>query len=126
MSLVADGQGGETSFQETIKSLQKLTTSGTENSTSSSEVMSAARDLKRLCEQPDLMKEFISQVKTSCPDIETNIPDFEKALKALPHIPLNRFSYPKEVLTFVNALIESGIASQSEQGLVFVLGNRVA
>ena len=95
----------------------------TETSTSSSEVMSAATNLKRLCEQPDLLKEFVSQVKTSCPDTEKRIPDFAKALKSLGHIPLNRFSHPKEVLTFVDALIESGIASQSDQGLVFVLGN---
>ena len=69
------------------------------------------------------MNELITHVRTICPDIEKNIPDFVKALDALGHIPLNRFSHPKEVLLFVNALIESGTASQSDQGLIFVLGN---
>ena len=106
--------------EETIKSLKKTTTSGTE---SSPEVMSAAISLKKLCEDPNKMKGFISQVKSSCPDLFWKVPDFEKALKALVHIPLTRFSHPKEVLTFVNALIESGLAAQKDQGLVFVLGN---
>ena len=99
-----------------------MRTSGTEIS-ASLEVMSAARDLKRLCEQPDSRRDLISEVKRSCPELVKKIPDFEKALDALVHIPLSRLSQPKEVLTFVDALIESGIASQSEQGLVFVLGN---
>ena len=123
VSLTADTQERITFFQKTIKSLQKLTTRGRESPITSAEVISAAADLKKLCEQPDLLEGFIAQVKTSCPDIVKNIPDFEKALRALSHIPLSRFSHPREVLTFVNALIESGIASQSEQGLVFVLGN---
>ena len=105
---------------EIIKSLKKMTT---ESSISSAEVMIAAKNLKGLCEKPDLSKGFISQVRTLCPDIEKNIPDFAKALNALGHIPLNRFSHPKEVLLFVDALIESGTAAQSEQGLIFVLGN---
>ena len=51
------------------------------------------------------------------------IPDFAKAIDALEHIPLDRISTPKDIYTFTNALIESGIASQSDHGLVFVLGN---
>ena len=58
-----------------------------------------------------------------CPKLVSTIPDFTKALDALAHIPLDRFSNPKDVLTFVDALIESGIATQVEHGLVFVLGN---
>ena len=85
--------------------------------------MSAAWDLKELCEQGDFVKKFSSQVRASCPDFVKKIPDFEKALMALKHLPLNRLSSPREVLTFVEALIESGIASQSDKGLVFVLGN---
>ena len=86
--------------------------------------MFAAKHLKGLCEEkPALLNELITHVRTICPDIEKNIPDFAKALEALGHIPLNRFSHPKEVLLFLDALIESGTASQSDQGLVFVLGN---
>merc|ERR1712016_324560 len=51
------------------------------------------------------------------------IPDLEKALDSLEIIPLERFSNPKEVLMFTEALIESGIAAQVERGLIFVLGN---
>ena len=120
--MTAEAEGSKTAVRETIKSLKKMRTSGTEIS-ASLEVMSAARDLKRLCEQPDSRRDLISEVKRSCPELVKKIPDFEKALDALVHIPLSRLSQPKEVLTFVDALIESGIASQSEQGLVFVLGN---
>ena len=106
-----------------IRCLQTMTTSETKDPQSNSEVMSAARDLKGMCEQGDFVKKVISQVRASCPDFVKKIPDFERALDALGHIPLDRLSSPREVLTFVEALIESGIASQSEKGLVFVLGN---
>ena len=85
--------------------------------------MTAARSLKKLCAQPELKAEFISQVKIECTDIVKAIPAFEKALDSLETIPLERFSNPKEVLIFTEALIESGIAAQVERGLVFVLGN---
>ena len=85
--------------------------------------MRAARSLKKLCAQPKRKTEFISQVKIDCPDIVKAIPDFEKALDSLEIIPLERFSNPKEVLIFTEALIESGIAAQVERGLIFVLGN---
>ena len=113
------------SVGETIKSLQKITTNGRDSSFSRSEVMIAAKNLKKLCipKQPELLKEFISEARKICPNIEKNIPNFEKALNALDHIPLDRLSHPKEVLTFVDALIESGLAAQSDQGLIFLLGN---
>ena len=98
--------------------MKKVTSSST-----STEVMRAARSLKKLCAQPELKTEFISQVKSECPDILKAIPDFEKALDSLETIPLERFSNPKEVLIFTEALIESGIAAQVERGLIFVLGN---
>ena len=85
--------------------------------------MRAARSLKKLCAQPEWKTEFISQVKSECPDVVKEIPDFEKALDSLETIPLERFSNPKEVLIFTEALIESGIAAQVERGLIFVLGN---
>ena len=110
-------------ISQTIQCLQTMTTSETENVQSYSEIMSAARNLKRLCEEVDIVEKVISQVRTRCPEFVEKIPDFEKALNALGHIPLNRLANPKEVLTFVDALIESDIASQSEKGLVFVLGN---
>ena len=84
------------------------------------------------------MKEFISFVSKTSPEfaesIAKNTPNSKyfpvssiapllQSPIALGHIPWNRFSHPKEALTFVDALIESGVASQSEQGLVFVLGN---
>ena len=105
-------------MQGIIQSLKKVTSSST-----STEVMTAARSLKKLCAQPKRKTEFISQVKIDCPDIVKAIPDFEKALDSLETIPLERFSNPKEVLIFTEALIESGIAAQVERGLIFVLGN---
>ena len=90
---------------------------------SSTEVMNAANNLKKLCARPEFRSDFISQVKADCPDILKVIPDFEKALDSLETIPLDRFSNPAEVLTFVDALINSGIAAQVERGLIFVLGN---
>ena len=105
-----------------IQSLKKVTT-GEMKSSTSTEVMNAANNLKKLCARPEFRSDFISQVKADCPDIATDIPDFEKALDSLETIPLDRFSNPKEVLTFVDALINSGIAAQVERGLIFVLGN---
>ena len=98
--------------------MKKVTSSST-----STKVMRAARSLKKLCAQPEWKTEFISQVKVECPEVVKAIPDFEKALDSLETIPLERFSNPKEVLIFTEALIESGIAAQVERGLVFVLGN---
>ena len=87
------------------------------------DVMSAAKNLKKLCARPEFRTDFISQVKEDCPEIVKVIPDFEKALQSLETIPLDRFSNPKEVLTFLDALIDSGSAAQVERGLIFVLGN---
>ena len=92
-------------------------------SSTSTEVMSAAKNLEKLCARSEFRSDFISQVKADCPDILKVIPDFEKALDSLETIPLDRFSNPAEVLTFVDALINSGIAAQVERGLIFVLGN---
>ena len=113
---------GKWSIRGIIQSLKKVTMSEMESSTST-EVMSAAKNLKTLCARPNFKGKFVSQVKADCPDIVKAFPDFEKALDSLETIPLDRFSNPKEVLTFVDALIDSGIAAQVERGLVFVLGN---
>ena len=107
-------------LEDSINSLRKCTTA---KKTGQSEVMTAAKRLKSISDQPDSIEAFIAKVKTDCPDLVEMVPDFAKALDALVHIPLDRFSNPKEVLTFTDALIESGIASQVERGLVFVLGN---
>ena len=103
-----------------IDSLRKCTTTKT---TGQSGVIMAAKILKSMTDKPDFIEAFIVKVKSDCPDLVEKVPDFAKALDALVHIPLDRFSDPKEVLTFTDALIESGIASQVERGLVFVLGN---
>ena len=121
--LTADAEERDRFFVKTIQSIQMLTTSRNKSSATSSEVMIAAANLRKLCEQPDILKEFVHKVKVSCPGLEKEVPDFEKALDALIHIPINRLKSPKEVLTFLDDLIQSGGASQSEQGLVFVLGN---
>ena len=107
-------------LEDSINSLRKCTTT---KKTGQSDVMAAAKRLKSISDQPDSIEAFIAKVKTDCPDLVEMVPDFAKALDALVHIPLDRFSNPKEVLTFTDALIESGIASQVERGLVFVLGN---
>ena len=113
---------GKWDIQGILQSLKKVTT-GKMQSFTSTEVMRAAKNLKRLCAEPEFKTEFISQVKADCPDIVKAFPDFEKALDSLETIPLDRFSNPAEVLTFVDALINSGIAAQVERGLIFVLGN---
>ena len=100
--------------------MKKVTT---RESFTSTTVLSAAKNLKKLCEDPEFRIDFISQVKEDCPEIEKAIPDFEKSFQSLETIPLDRFSNPKEVLTFVDALIDSGMAAQVERGLIFVLGN---
>ena len=53
-------------------------------------------------------------MEAECPDLLREIPDFEKALDALEIVPLDSpgLSTPKDVLTFVEALIKSGIATQ--------------
>ena len=88
-----------------------------------SEVISAAKTLKKLCEDPEQKKEFLEAVSRACPELEKDIPDSAIALDALPYIPFDRLRNPKDVLTFVNALIESGMATQVERGLIFTLGN---
>ena len=44
-----------------------------------------------------------------------------QALQA--NIPLLGFQTPNDVLSYLDALIDSGIAAQIERGLIFVLGN---
>ena len=53
-------------------------------------------------------------MEAECPDLLREIPDFEKALDALEIVPFDSpgLSTPKDVLTFVEALIKSGIATQ--------------
>ena len=118
-----DGYYGESELvvQKTLDVLKKCSTKT--DKFMSVVVMNAAKDLKALCPQPYFTSEFLKQVNRDCPELASTIPDFTKALDALAHIPLDRFSSPKDVLTFVDALIESGIATQVEHGLVFVLGN---
>ena len=89
-----------------------------------SEVMSAAQNLKILCRKPKVKKEFASQVQADCQDFVKAIPDFDKALDGLEFVPLDKFSHPKDVLTFIEDAIKSGIAAQDERGLIFVLGNK--
>ena len=76
--------------------------------------MNAAKQLKSQWTNPEFKKDFLSQVETECPDLVREIPDFEKALDALEIVPLDSpgLSTPKDVLTFVEALIKSGIATQ--------------
>ena len=76
--------------------------------------MNAAKQLKSQWTNPEFKKDFISQVEAECPDLLREIPDFEKALGALEIVPFDSpgLSTPKDVLTFVEALIKSGIATQ--------------
>ena len=76
--------------------------------------MNSAKQLKSQWTNPEFKKDFISQVETECPDLLREIPDFEKALDALQIVPFDSpgLSTPKDVLTFVEALIKSGIATQ--------------
>ena len=112
----------EDAFETILDALKKCSTKIT-NKFMSMIVMNAAKDLKAFWSQSNFTSDFIKQVTRDCPELVRTIPDFAKALDALAHIPLDRFSNPKDVLTFVNTLIESGIATQVEHGLVFVLGN---
>ena len=76
--------------------------------------MNSAKQLKSQWTNPEFKKDFISQVEAECPDFLREIPDFEKALDALAIVPFDSpgLSTPKDVLTFVEALIKSGIAIQ--------------
>ena len=76
--------------------------------------MNSAKQLKSQWTNPEFKKDFLSQVETDCPDLLREIPDFEKALDALEIVPFDSpgLSTPKDVLTFVEALIKSGIATQ--------------
>ena len=76
--------------------------------------MNSAKQLKSQWTNPEFKKDFLSQVERDCPDLLREIPDFEKALDALEIVPLDSpgLSTPKDVLTFVEALIKSGIATQ--------------
>ena len=109
--------------QGTLKSIRKCSTEPNSDEDRSIEVIGAAKALQKLCQDPVLMKDFVDEVKQSCPELVKDIPDFALALDALAYIPFDRFVNPKDVLTFVNALIESGMATQVERGLLFVLGN---
>ena len=119
-------------FEGTMTSLRECSTEATtddrkevqeEKEKKASEVISAAKTLKKLCEDPEQKKEFMEAVSRTCPELVKNIPDFAHALDALPYIPFDRLRNPKDVLTFVNALIESGMATQVDRGLIFTLGN---
>ena len=119
-------------LEGTLKSLRKCSTEATtddlreiqeKKEKKASEVISAAKTLKKLCEDPEQKKEFLEAVSRACPELEKDIPDSAVALDALPYIPFDRLRSPKDVLTFVDALIESGMATQVERGLIFTLGN---
>ena len=119
-------------LEGTLKSLRKCSTEATtddlreiqeKKEKNASEVISAAKTLKKLCEDLEQKKEFTEAVSRTCPELVKNIPDFAHALDALPYIPFDRLRNPKDVLTFVDALIESGMATQVERGLIFTLGN---
>ena len=109
--------------QGTLNSIRKCSTEANTDENRSIEVIGAAKSLKKLCQDPVQMKVFIDKVTRSCPELVKDIPDFALALDALAYIPFDRFVNPKDVLTFVDALIESGMATQVERGLLFVLGN---
>lgn len=109
--------------QGTLNSIRKCSTEPNTDEDKSIEVIGAAKALKKLCQDPVLMKDFVDEVKRSCPELVKDIPDFALALDALAYVPFDRLVNPKDVLTFVDALIESGMATQVERGLLFVLGN---
>ena len=77
--LTVDAEERDRFFEKTIQSIQMLTTSRNESSVTSSEVMTAAANLRKLCKQPDILKEFAHKVKVSCPGLEKEVPDFEKS-----------------------------------------------
>ena len=55
------------------------------------EMMTAAKKLKKQYAWPVLKRMLISHVKADCPEIVESIPDFQKALDSLDTIPLKRF-----------------------------------
>ena len=83
-------------------------------------------------EDPNFLKRFISAVKYHFDGLERDVflvilnmlvANISDKLSEHCSIPLNRFKSPKEVLAFVTALIETGVASQTERSVVFVMGN---
>ena len=54
-------------------------------------MMNAAIDIKKQCAWPEVKREFISHVKTDCPENVKAIPDLQKALDSLDTTPLEGF-----------------------------------
>ena len=51
------------------------------------------------------------------------MPEMAASLATLATVPLHNFPTSKEVVTYLEALIKSGVAAEMERGLAFVLGN---
>ena len=51
------------------------------------------------------------------------VPGISELLKDYTNIPLTKFKTPEELYVFLTALIETGVTSQMERSIVFVMGN---
>ena len=51
------------------------------------------------------------------------MPEMAASLASLATVPLHNFTTSKKVVTYLEALIDSGVAAEMERGLAFVLGN---
>ena len=50
-------------------------------------------------------------------------PEMSSSLRRMTELPLERFPSTKEALAYLDALVRSGVAAQSDRGLMFVMGN---
>ena len=50
-------------------------------------------------------------------------PEMSSSLQRMTKLPLEKFPSTKEALPYLDALVRSGVAAQSDRGLMFVMGN---
>ena len=50
-------------------------------------------------------------------------PEMSSSLRRMTELPLEKFPSTKEALPYLDALVRSGVAAQSDRGLMFVMGN---
>ena len=88
--------------------------------------------LEQSLEDSGFLDSFLNAVQSRFEGLERDVflvilnmilPKISQKLSKLCNIPLNRFKTPQEVLAFVTALIDTGVACQTARSIAFVLGN---
>ena len=88
--------------------------------------------LRQKCENENFVEELVSAAYEYFGGPECDVfmmilnllvPGISELLKDYTNIPLTKFKTPEEVYVFLTALIETGVTSQMERSIVFVMGN---